>query len=201
MTLRLLVARDGAAYTAPHTAGSRSGCLLLSASLRIHRCSSTVALSTLLWRRDGTGIPFRVLGWCEVRDPAVVYLRTYVVQIFVIVIIIHFHHIVLSRTKVINGLRNDLFLDDLPELVIHLEPLIQFVGVLVDVCGILCGRGGGSEEVEEGFGGAGFTNQRERQPRSQRMGGEETGMPRVLCFFISNSFVSSLSPLRLIVVP
>ena len=161
-------------------------------------------------------------------NPTVLYLRTYVVQVFVIVIdilivfvvvvviIVLFHHIVLEGLsgEVINGFGNDLFLDVLAELVIQLELLIQFVEVilvdLVVVYGFLCGRDGGSEEVEEGLGGAGFANQPcaigvcERQRGSEGTNGEERGVGHVLlflCFFISNSFVRSLSSFHVIVVP
>ena len=66
-------------------------------------------------------------------------------------IILIFHHcIVPFYAKEINSLGNDLFLDDLHELVIHLELLIQFVEGLFIVCGISCGRDGRIDEVKGG---------------------------------------------------
>ena len=139
-------------------------------------------------------------------NPTVLYLRTYVVQIFVIVIdilvvvvvvvivIVLFHHIVLEGLsgEVIDSLGNDLFLDVLAELVIQLELLIEFVeAILVDlvvVYGFLCGRDGGSEKVEEGLGGAGFANQpcaiRVCRGKSRDEWGRKGGCGTYSCFSV-----------------
>lgn len=200
---------------------SKAEPLLLFAFFSVRRRSSTLALSTLLWRGDGT-VRIRILQWGEMGSPRDPRLRTHIVQILVIVIVdilvvvvVLIHHIVFEglSCEVIHGLGNDLFLDVLSELVVHLELLIEFVeDFLVDlvvVYGILCGRDRGSEEVEEGFGGAGLANQpgsiRVCQRDSSRWANEgERGISHALlflCFLISNSFVRSFSSFHLTTVP